>query len=426
MAAGDPVAQSENRVQGNMAMTRTNSLMVIALGAMATLAPAHTFAGGLYLNQAGTGAGNPANHSTASTAWLNPAGMTGLKESSVDVSGGLLIPWVKFDPSIAQAGGNDGNNAGSLALLPSVYAVKKLSDKWALGFTMTAPFGGGVEYGDNFVGRYGAQRAMLSGAGLGPSVGYKVNDKLSIGGGMQFQYSKFDMKLAVNTPGPLPDGTAKANGLDGWGEQYFGGLTYHITRGTTIGVLYKSKSDVDIDGDLEFGNLPVQVPDANLDITWTLPQLVAIGLEHAINDRLIAYLDVNWQDWSQFRHNQLTASFANNTGGVNVIDRNWSDTWHGGAGLLYMGGKYVYSAGVTYDSSPVSDTYRTIDLPIDDALKIIVGVLKPGKTVDYGLGATALFLGDAKVDQVAQGVRFAGKFDTNVLLILGATATFRF
>ena len=247
-------------------MNRTLLFASIALIATASLVPERLIAGGLYLNEAGTGAGNPANHSTADTAWLNPAGMTGLKESAVVGSFGVLVPWVKFDPSVAEAGGSDGNNAGSVAGLPTIYAVKKMSDKWALGFSMVAPFGGGVEYGDDFVGRYGAQRAMLMAVGMGPSIGFKVNDKVSLGAGMHFEYTKFDMKLAINTPGALPDGTVKINGIDGWGEQYFGGLTYAINPRTTIGILYKSESDVEIDGDMEFGNLPVPIRDAKIEV----------------------------------------------------------------------------------------------------------------------------------------------------------------
>jgi len=408
------------------AMNRNLLFASIVIATTAVLAPERLIAGGLYLNQAGTGAGNPANHSTASTAWLNPAGMTGLKESAVDASAGVLVPWVKFDPSIAEAGGNDGNNAGDVALLPTVYAVKKMSDKWALGFTLTAPFGGGVDYGDNFVGRYGAQRALLMGVGLGPSVGYKVNDKLSLGAGMQFQYTKFDMKIAINTAGALPDGTMKINGIDGWGEQYFGGLTYAVSPRTVLGILYKSESDVEIDGDIEFGNLPLPIPDAKVEVDWTFPQLVAIGIEHAISEHLILYLDVNWQDWSAFSQNQFAASFANSVAAVNVIDRQWTDTWHGGGALVYLAGKYLYNVGFSYDSSSVSDTNRTIDLPIDDAFKLSIAAMKPGKKIDYGIGATAIFVGDSEIDQTTQGVRFAGKFDTNVLLILGATMTYRF
>jgi long-subunit fatty acid transport protein len=104
-------------------------LAAITVTATAVLLPERVAAGGLYLNEAGTGAGNPANHSTASTAWLNPAGMTGVRKSSVDASFGLLVPWVKFDASVAEAGDSDGNNAGSLAGLPTIYGVKKLSDK---------------------------------------------------------------------------------------------------------------------------------------------------------------------------------------------------------------------------------------------------------------------------------------------------------
>jgi long-chain fatty acid transport protein len=286
---------------GTTAMNKTLLFASIVITAAAVLAPEHVIAGGLYLNQAGTGAGNPANHTTASSAWLNPAGMTGLTESAVDVSAGVLVPWVKFDPSIAEAGGNDGNNAGDVALLPTVYAVKKMSDKWALGFTMTAPFGGGVDYGDNFVGRYGAQRALLMGVGIGPSVGFKVNDKLSLGAGVQFQYTNFDMKIAINTPGALPDGTMKINGIDGWGEQYFGGLTYAISPRTVLGILYKSESDVEIDGDIEFGNLPLPVQDAKVEVDWTFPAFSA-SLKNVLRSAVAYSIELSsWQRISELQ-----------------------------------------------------------------------------------------------------------------------------
>jgi len=45
------------------------------------------------------------------------------------------------------------------------------------------------------------------------------------------------------------------------------------------------------------------------------------------------------------------------------------------------------------------------------------GVVNPANT----FGATLLISGDAEVDQTAQGVRFAGDFDRNLVLFLGGT-----
>lgn len=111
---------------------------------------------------------------------------------------------------------------------------------------------------------------------------------------------------------------------------------------------------------------------------------------------------------------------------ANVLDRNWKDTWHIGGALLYLRGPYAFTFGMSYDSSPVNDSNRTLDLPLDEVLKFNVAAIRPGPRFDLGIGATLLYLGDGKVDQSAQGVRVAGEFDTNLVLIVGGLLNYKF
>ena len=97
--------------------------------------------------------------------------MTGLDKDMVVGGFQLLVPKVEFDSDIAEAGGSDGGYAGNVAAIPSLFAVKKLGDRWRVGFSVTAPMGGAMNFGDDFVGRYGAQRVELTGAGLSTSLG---------------------------------------------------------------------------------------------------------------------------------------------------------------------------------------------------------------------------------------------------------------
>jgi hypothetical protein len=48
------------------------------------------------------------------------------------------------------------------------------------------------------------------------------------------------------------------------------------------------------------------------------------------------------------------------------------------------------------------------------------------KKLDFGLGTTLMYFGEGKVDQTEQGVRFKGKFDTNMALFLGGTVRYVF
>ena len=77
-------------------------------------------------------------------------------------------------------------------------------------------------------------------------------------------------------------------------------------------------------------------------------------------------------------------------------------------------------------SSPVSDSKRTIDLPMDEVWQVGTSYFKTGKKYDLALSAALMYLGDGKVDQTAQGVRFKGDFDRNFLLNLGASFRYQF
>lgn len=103
-------------------------------------------AAGFYLQELGTpssigtaGTARTTNNHAPETAFGNPAGMTGVTKDTFLVGGQVLLPNIKFDSDIATAGGSDGGNAGSAAVIPSFFAVKPISDKARLGFSMVAP-----------------------------------------------------------------------------------------------------------------------------------------------------------------------------------------------------------------------------------------------------------------------------------------------
>lgn len=61
---------------------------------------------------------NPTSNFGADSAFNNPAGMTGLKQDTVVGGFQLLVPKIKFDSDVAEAGGSDGGNAGNAAVFP--------------------------------------------------------------------------------------------------------------------------------------------------------------------------------------------------------------------------------------------------------------------------------------------------------------------
>ena len=133
--------------------------LTLSIATTLLLVATSVFAGGLYLPEIGTpisvgtaGVGNVTNAFSADAAITNPAGMTSIDKDVALMGMQLVIPTVRFDSDIATAGGSDGGNAGFVSVIPSTFVVKTLGDDWRLGLGITAPLGGGVDYGKDFVG----------------------------------------------------------------------------------------------------------------------------------------------------------------------------------------------------------------------------------------------------------------------------------
>jgi long-chain fatty acid transport protein len=396
-------------------------------------------AAGFYISEVGTpgslgtaGVANPVNRLTADASWTNPAGMTGIQKDEILAGFQVLVPKIEFDPSVAEAGGSDGGNAGNMAVIPSFFMVKKLSDRFRVGFSVVAPQGGAMNYGDDFVGRYGAQRVELAAIGGSPSIAYKVNDRLSLGAGVSIIYTQFEQSIAINQSaligGNLPDGKVKFDNMDDLGYQPFLGIQYELSDRLLLGVTYRAEMDVDLEGDLNFRSLAFPTPPADeIEIGWDNPQLLKAGLTYSLSRDKRLILSAGWEDWSEFSENQLaiTGGVANPAG---VLERNFRDTWNAGVAFVKVsptGGSY--SLGFSYDSSPVRDKDRTIDLPFDETYKLSAAYgWKLSRQMNFGLGGTLLYFGDGQVDQTAQGVRFKGEFDTNMALFLGGTIRYVF
>ncbi|MDH3898525.1 MAG: outer membrane protein transport protein, partial [Deltaproteobacteria bacterium] len=287
--------------------------LTVFFGTILFLFSQNSFAGGFYLPEIATpgsvgtaGVANVTNVDDASSAFTNPAGMTALEADEVEAGMEVLIPVNKFDSDIATAGGDDGGNAGNPAAIPGLFVVKGLNDNLKLGFSIAAVAGGGLDYGENFVGRYQAYKAVLQTVGFGPSLGYKINDMLSIGAGVYMIQTTFNEKIAVNQSFfGANDGTVQFQDINDIGYQWNAGLIFKPTDRLLFGFTYLSEADVDLSGDLKtsglqgaFQNL---LGDADsITVSFDLPEAFTFGLRYRATEKLTLLADSNYQRWSQF------------------------------------------------------------------------------------------------------------------------------
>ena len=333
--------------------------------------PRASVAGGLYLNEFGTpsmgvaGAGANALANDASTSFHNAAGMTRIKGNELMGTAGVLNATVKFDPDAdTPVSGGDGGNAGGPAPIIGGFYVHSLSDKWKLGANLITITGAVLDYDDDWTGRYLNTEVTLLSMTLYPSIAYRVNKWLSLGGGPQIMYADLEMK--AKAPPPNGNGKVKIDGNDvafGFGL----GALVELSERTRFGVVYQSEIEPEFDGDVSIDPPGIE---AGTDTKITLARFIKVSGYHEFNDQWALLGTVGWEDWSAFEDVNISTDR-----GSQKIPRDWKDTWKFAAGVHYRPvEKWLLQLGFSYDTSPVDSDDRTPDMPIDRQIRYATGV----------------------------------------------------
>ena len=385
-------------------------------------------AAGLWLYEQGTpdvgtaAAGMAARADDAATAFANPAGMTRLKGSQAMVGIQPIYGDMEFDVDAATFGGGDGGNAVGWVPSGGLFYVHELNSDLKLGLSAGSYLGLGIDFDDDWAGRYYATKNELITVFTKFSVGYRVNNWLSVGAGAGVLYGELDYEAALNNVlDARPDGSIKYDDSDTAFDYNFG-LLIEPRADTRIGLTYNSEDDLEFDDDNKFnGAGPLLNAALNLSglqgsstrLDFTLPRQAMLSVHHDVNNDLAIMANLGWQNWSEFGETGVSL------GGPNAtrldVDANFSDTWHYALGARYrLDSMWSVSAGFAYDSSPVSNSDRTVAMPLDRQYRIGAGVQYQLRK-DLSLGAAYEYMdaGDAPVNQTGGLLRgdFSGDLD---------------
>lgn len=407
---------------------RMHALRVTALLVGAAFAQ-QAFASGYHFGTQSVSAQGTANASgaaaeDASTVFYNPAGLSNLKGTTASGVLNIVIPsgdytdkgsYTAAGPSF-KTGGNNGGEFVKTTAVPHAYFSHQLNDQLTLGFGAFVPFGSKTQYDENWAGRYNIIKTELKTIALNPSFSFKLNDVVSLGGGLTAQFIEGKLvkgadfgtaiaqgvltsasfaslpaatqaalrpQLLAMIGNPNYSGQVNIKG-DDWGFGWNLGVMFNFDEGTRVGLAYRSKIRHELSGNADWtlsngfasntslialGQAALINPglqargyvDGPANLGVDTPESLSLSGFKQINDRLALMADVTRTRHSRFE--ALTVNFTTGLPPSNTPEK-WEDTTKVSVGGSYqLNDALKLRAGLAFDESPVEDANRTPSIP---------------------------------------------------------------
>lgn len=318
----------------------------------------------------------------ASAIWFNPAGIAFQKGNVLTAGADIIKPNHEFTPTGSSA---TYSAKGRTFFVPHGYiSYNRPNLPVVFGLGINSPFGlstnwrnSGAPFASESTAAKMAKSVTFSEikmANINPTIAYKLNNNLAIGGGISYYYVDevhLDNQILL----------LRGDG-NGWGANF--GVMYKADR-FNLGVNYRSQVKADIDGIATGGpNLGVLGAGALVGVTSTaktsvtFPDILNIGVAYHPDDKLLLSFNLDWTHWKTFKSIDITyGTSALNaiTGTSSSIPENWKNTL-----ALRMGAEWKYNnkfksrIGYVFDPTPIRDTDFSPRLPGEDRQLVTFGL----------------------------------------------------
>ena len=370
-------------------------------------------------------AGASATGSDASFLAYNPASLASV--GTYDSSASLVGLFPSSSGTYTTATTSFGTPTGGLttpdgiiknAFVPNLGARVRLSDDWAVGLAVYAPWGLSTDYEDTWAGRYHALQSDLLTVDVVPTISYQISDSFAVAAGVQIQYATGTLSNAIDigtigalysVPGATPgaqDGSVVFD-ADGWGVGFTLGAMAELAEGFTVGVSYRSAVSHTLDGPLDFTLDTAGVGaaisgagillDTDAETTLTTPDRVSVGARIQLSDQWTLLGEFDWTNWSRFQ--ELRVVSDNPLQPDDVTTAQWEDSLFGSIGLEYqVDEQWTLRAGAGIDASPIPDATRNPRIPDADRTWVSIGfTVQATKSISLSASYAHLFLPDEPI-----------------------------
>ncbi|MBY5948375.1 OmpP1/FadL family transporter [Photobacterium rosenbergii] len=352
----------------------------------------------VYANAGTAGAGDGVHTKSATAIFTNPATMSFMGESALSINTLLL------DMELSYSDDNQRGDGSADTMLPVVGAfyTKALTEKLHGGINFSITSGSGVNYGSDWAGSHALKSVFLSAAQVNPAVSYRINESLSMAGGLQFGYALLNVETQALELSDIATDTA-------WG--YNLGLMFQQER-WAAGLSFRSAVDFEFDSELE-GKLGAGIVNTVIATSIFTPNIVDISTSYQLNEKFSLLGSIQWHNWSEM---DATPVLLNSN--VVYVERDWEDVWRYTVGTEYqLNSSWRLKAGFSYETSPQDDPAKQwVDLPVGETYRYSMGASYQFSDITVDTFYEYTDFGSIEIDR--QGTRpIQGTFDGRVHFI---------
>ncbi len=332
-------------------------------------------------NAVALGAANVAhNHESADAAFYNPAKMVFMSDKNHIDANLIYIGLEKV-----QYKGTTGNESSESEdyIIPNLHYVSSaLGDNGArVGLSIVSP-GGLSKRWKGTQGSKSAEEFTLKVLEINPSVAFKINDTLSFATGFRVLYSQGIAKAIPATGVVSQD--MKGNSID---FGYNLALAYNPTKAIEMGITYRSKVDLNLEGDANLQHPLLTTGNYAVNVSVPLPAALNVAVAYTLASKTTLELVYERTYWSSYK--ELDFNYQNATAeAIFGLPRakNWKDTNTYRIGLTQELQDLTLMAGYVYDNTPVPNGTLGFELPDTDSQAISFGGrYRVNESTDIGL-----------------------------------------
>jgi long-chain fatty acid transport protein len=295
----------------------------------------------------------------------------------------LWLPEIEYEDNRSPL--LDGSSDDELFFLPQVHLASKNYQNFRFGFALTYPYGLAKSWDQPYPAAT-TNHFSLFVVEANPTLSYSVTKGFSVAAGIRGVYSKGEVENGATNP-PFTS-MSPLTSLDRDMEADDTSLGYNLAASYKpipawrLAATYRSKVDLDLEGDAALsalaGDLPVASYDGSGELSLTLPAVFSLATSYSFSDLTleIAWSRTFWSDIEEldFRYEQ---SFLGTVfdGFDRSLVKNWDDTDALRFGVTYqLTERFLTTLGFAIDQTPVPKDTLGFELPDSDAFMYGAGL----------------------------------------------------